>query len=71
MAEFKEGITEGGAAQASNEAPQSVEEGYSTPEIAAESEAEVEAAEPEAAEPDLEAVVEDTPTEDEAPEKKE
>ena len=72
MAEFKEGITEGSAAEAATEAPQSVEEGYSTPEIAAESEAEVEAAaEPEAAEPDLEAVVEDTPTEDEAPEKKE
>ena len=61
MREFKEGISEG-TAQAGGEEVQSVEEGYSSLEIAAESEAD---AEPEAAEPDLEAAAE--AAEEEAP----
>lgn len=62
MREFKEGITEGAASQAADVGQQSVEEGYSSLEIAAESGAEDAAGEtePEAAEPDLEATVEDT-----------
>lgn len=69
MEEFKEGITEGDVADKAE--PQSVEEGYSSLEIAAESGAEDAAAEdaaaetdPEAAaEPDLAAAAEETETE--------
>ena len=58
MDEFKDGITEG-AAEASSEAVESVEEGYSSLEIAAESGAE----EPDAAEPDHEAAAAEEETE--------
>mmetsp|Transcript_10699 Transcript_10699/g.13314 ORF Transcript_10699/g.13314 Transcript_10699/m.13314 type:complete len:147 (-) Transcript_10699:95-535(-) len=62
MQEFKEGITEGAASQATDAAAQSVEEaGYSSLEIAAESGTE----EPEAAEPDLEAAAQQEETADE------
>ena len=73
MDEFKEGIAEGDSADKAD--PQSVEEGYSSLEIAAESGAEDTAAEEkaaetvsehEAAEPDHEAAIEDTETEVEA-----
>lgn len=64
MREFQEGIGEGSSAAKADTATQSVEEGYSSLEIAAESEAD-------AAEPDLEAVVEDTPDEEEDAQKKE
>ena len=53
MDEFRDGISEG-AAQKADEAVESVEEGYSSLEIAAESGAE----EVDAAEPDLEAAAE-------------
>ena len=65
MDEFKEGITEGTSSSSSDPVAQSVEEGYSSLEIAAESGAE------DAAEPDFEAVVEDTPSEAEGEEKEE
>lgn len=70
MEEFKEGIAEGESAEKADQ--QSVEEGYSSLEIAAESGAEDTAAEEaaadtvsehEAAEPDHEAVVEETEAE--------
>merc|ERR1712060_537364 len=69
MREFKEGISEGAAPE--SESVQSVEEGYSSVEIAAESELEKEAveaepaSEPEAAEIDHEANVETTEPETE------
>lgn len=65
MNEFKEGITEGSSGAKADAATQSVEEGYSSLEIAAESEAD-------AAEPDHSAVIEDTADEEaEAVEEKE
>ena len=69
MREFKDGITEGSRPQDLGQA--SVDEGYSSLEIAAESELEDAAdTEPEAAEPDLEAIVEDTVEEDDSEKKK-
>lgn len=62
MDEFKEGISEGNAASAAEGVQQTVEEGYSSLEIAAESAAE----EADAAEADLEANVETTEQEEEA-----
>ena len=65
--EFNEGLTEGsGAAQASENAAQSVEEGYSSLEIAAETAVE----EVDAAEPDLEANIEDAEAGDASERKK-
>lgn len=63
MNEFREGITEGSSG-AQADGAQSVEEGYSSLEIAAESEAD-------AAEPDHSAVIEDTVDEEAADEEKE
>ena len=70
MREFKDGITEGSRPQDLGQA--SVDEGYSSLEIAAESELEDAAdTEPEAAEPNLEANVEDTVEEGDDSKKKE
>ena len=70
MAEFREGLKENTDA-ASQAGPQSVEEGYSSLEIAAESGADEEPTETEAAEPDHEAAAKEEVATEDAEEKKE